>query len=40
MRQPFRHVEDPITSMLALLASAALGFFGLLGLMLMLTLGF
>jgi hypothetical protein len=39
MRQPFRHIEDPITSVLALLASAALGFFGLLALMLILALG-
>jgi hypothetical protein len=40
MHKPFRHIEDPITSMLALLACAALGFFGLLALRLMLALGF
>jgi hypothetical protein len=40
MRQPFRHIEDPITSVVALLVCAALGFFGLLALMLMLALGF
>ena len=40
MRQPLRHIEDPLTSVLALLVSAALGFLVLLPLMLILALGF
>jgi hypothetical protein len=40
MRHLLRHIEDPVTSVLTLLVSAALGFFGLLALMLMLALGF
>jgi hypothetical protein len=39
MRQPPRQIDDPVTSVIALLISAALGFLGLLGLMLALTLG-
>lgn len=40
MRQPLRHIEDPLASGLALLIFAALGIVGLLMLALMLTLGF
>jgi hypothetical protein len=40
MRQPSRHVEDPITSIVALLVWAALGSLGLLVLALTLALGF
>ena len=40
MRQPPRHVEDTVTSVLALLVSSALGIFVLLVLMLALALGF
>jgi hypothetical protein len=40
MHKPLRHIEDPVTSVVALLLSAALGFFGLLVLMLTLALGF
>jgi hypothetical protein len=40
MRQPFRHIEDTVTSVVALLVGAALGFLGLLVLALMLALGF
>ena len=40
MRQPLRHTEDPVTSVVALLVSAVLGLFGLLALMLILALGF
>ena len=40
MRQPLRHTEDPVTSVVALLVFAALGFLGLLVLMLTLALGF
>jgi hypothetical protein len=40
MRQPGRHIEDPVTSVVALLVSAALGFIALLMLMLTLALGF
>ena len=40
MRQPGRHIEDPVTSVVALLVWAALGFLGLLVLMLTLALGF
>ena len=39
MRQQLRHVEDPVTSVVALLAWAALSLFGLLVLALMLALG-
>jgi hypothetical protein len=39
MRQPIRHVEDPVTSVVALLVWAALGFMGLLVLALVLALG-
>ena len=40
MHKPLRHVEDPITSIVALLVSVALGFVGLLVLVLTLALGF
>ena len=40
MHKTIRHIEDPATSVLALLISAALGFSGLLVLTLMLALGF
>jgi hypothetical protein len=40
MRQPPRHIDDPVTAVIALLITAALGFLGLLVLMLMLALGF
>lgn len=40
MNKPLRHVEDTVTSVVALLISAALGFFGLVVLMLTLALGF
>ena len=40
MHKPLRYVEDPITSIVALLVSVALGFVGLLVLMLTLALGF
>jgi hypothetical protein len=40
MRQPFRHVEGTVISVVALLVGAALGFLGLLVLVLMLALGF
>jgi hypothetical protein len=40
MHKPLRHVEDTVTSILALLVWAALGFLGLLVLMLTLALGF
>jgi hypothetical protein len=40
MRQPPRHIEDPVTSVVTLLISAALGFLGLFALMLTLALGF
>jgi hypothetical protein len=39
MRQPLRHIEDPVTSVVALLVSAALGLLGVLVLGLMLALG-
>ena len=39
MRQPIRHVDDPDTSVVALLVWAALGFMGLLMLALVLALG-
>jgi hypothetical protein len=40
MHKPLRYIEDPITSVVALLVWAALGFLGLLVLMLTLALGF
>ena len=40
MHKPLRHIEDPVTSIVALLVWAALGFLGLLVLMLTLALGF
>jgi hypothetical protein len=40
MHKPLRYVEDPVTSIVALLVSVALGFLGLLVLMLTLALGF
>ena len=40
MRQPLHHIEDPVTSVVALLIWAALGVLGLLVLALMLALGF
>ena len=39
MRQPLRHVEDPITSAIALLVWVTLGFMSLLVVALMLALG-
>jgi hypothetical protein len=39
MRQPPRQIDDPVTSVIALLISAALGFLGLVVLMLTLALG-
>jgi hypothetical protein len=39
MRQPLRHIEDPVTSVVALLVSAALGLLGVLVLGLMLAFG-
>ena len=40
MRQPLRHTEDTVTSIVALLVLGAVGFFGLVVLMLTLALGF
>ena len=40
MHKPLRHIEDPVTSVVALLVWGALSFFGLLVMMLMLALGF
>ena len=40
MHKPLRHIEDPVTSIVALLVSVAFGFLGLLVLMLTLALGF
>jgi hypothetical protein len=40
MHKPLRHIEDPVISVVALLVWGALGFFGLLVMMLMLALGF
>ena len=40
MHKPLRHIEDPVTSVVALLVWGVLGFFGLLVMMLMLALGF
>jgi hypothetical protein len=39
MRQPPRHIDDPLTSLIALLISAVVGLLGLLVLMLTLALG-
>jgi len=39
MRQPVRHIEDTVTSVVALFGSAVLGFFVVLVLVLMLALG-
>jgi len=39
MNKPLRHIEDPVTSIVALLVFGALGFFGLLVMMFMLALG-
>jgi hypothetical protein len=39
MHKPLRHIEDPVTSIVALLVWAALGIVGLLVLMLTLALG-
>ena len=39
MRQPPRHIDDPVTSLIALLISTVLGLLGLLVLMLTLALG-
>jgi hypothetical protein len=40
MHKPLRHIEEPVTSVVALLVWGALGFVGLLVLMLTLALGF
>jgi hypothetical protein len=40
MHKPLRHIEDTVTSVVALLISAALRFFGMVVLVLMLALGF
>jgi nitrate reductase NapE component len=40
MHQPLRHIEDTVTSIVALLAVGMMGFFGLVVLMLTLALGF
>lgn len=40
MHRPPRNIEDPVTSVVALLVCAALGFLGLLVFMLALALGF
>jgi hypothetical protein len=40
MHKPLRHIEVPLASVVALLLWAALGFLGLLVLMLTLALGF
>jgi hypothetical protein len=39
MRQPLRHIEDTVTSVVALLVFAVLGIFVVLVLVLMLALG-
>ena len=39
MHQPPRHIDDPVTSVIALLISAVLGFLGLLVLVFTLALG-
>ena len=40
MHKPLPHIEDPVASIVALLVWVALGFLGLLVLMLTLALGF
>jgi hypothetical protein len=40
MHQPLRHIEDTVTSIVALLVLAGVGFFGLVVLLLTLALGF
>ena len=40
MRQPLHHIEDTVTSIVALLVLAMVGFFGLVVLLLTLALGF
>ena len=40
MRQPLRHIEDTVTSVVVLLVFGAIGFLGLVVLMLTLALGF
>jgi hypothetical protein len=40
MQQPLRHIEDTVTSVVVLLVFGAMGFFGLVVLMLALALGF
>ena len=40
MHKPFRHIEDTVTSVVALLISAALGFFGVVVVVLMFALSF
>jgi hypothetical protein len=40
VHKPLRHVEDTVTSVVALLVFGAVGFFGLVVLMLTLALGF
>ena len=40
MHKPLRHIEDPVTSIVALLIWVAFGFLGLLVLMLTLAFGF
>jgi len=40
MHKPLRHIEDTVTSVVALLVFGVLGFFGLVVLMLTLALGF
>ena len=40
MQQPLHHIEDTVTSIVALLVLAVVGFFGLVVLLLTLALGF
>ena len=40
MRQPLRHIEDTVTSVVVLLVLGVVGFFGLVVLLLTLALGF
>jgi hypothetical protein len=40
MRKPHHHIEDTVTSVVVLLIFGAMGFFGLVVLMLTLALGF
>ena len=40
MRQPLRHIEDPITSVVTLLVFGAVGSLGFVALMLTLAIGF